>query len=402
MWHRMTAVRLTALGLLAALLLAADDGADTGPRLDDHGWWWAMQTGLIELPAPPSVPEDGLLVANGPEGPTAIAGIRYEIDDDVLDATLVLEIADEQGGEVATIRACTADARWRGAQAGTWEDRPSANCDEAEVTGQRDEGGETWRFDLMPLIGDGVADVILLPGPLQDPDEAGDGGPDGAPGGDDAPATPGAPAPDVGSEDEQESDGAPFQVAFEPPSDDSVEVTSGFGFGSSGDEPDASSLAGSDPGADSEPERPEPRSAGDLDMGSGPGPRASTDEPAGSARTPEVAGSAPPSSDEPVTLGGSQQDQRAADAVAMQPGSFGDDRIRQVAALVALIAGVGALVTWRVPTPLRSGLAGLRSSQIVRPEQVAKILPATTGGEAETRGLGRFRRPRDGDAPPLV
>ena len=417
MRQRTTILRVTALGVLAALLIAADGEGDTGPRLDDHGWWWAMQTGLIELPAPPSVPEDGLLVGNGIDGPTAIAGIRYELDeDDAMGATLVLDVADEQGGEVAGIRACAAIARWRGAQAGAWEHRPSSDCDEAEVSGQRDEDGETWSFDLTPFVTNGVANIILEPGALAQPDGAGEGAPDGVPEGEDS-GDPSAPegattasqdAPDAG-DDGEDPDSAPFQVAFEAPADESVEIVAGFGSGADDFEapdPEGSELETGEVGDDPEPQDvPEPQDAQSLDMGSEPGPAPSGDRGTGSADPPEVAESEqPPSqSQDPVALVPPGDEQQAApDTVAMEPSGFGDDPIRQFAALVALVAGLGALVTWRSPANLGTGLAGLRPSQIVRPEQAARSLPGRSEAEQATRGLGRFRRPRDGKAPPLT
>jgi hypothetical protein len=414
MRQRTTILRVTALGVLAAMLIAADGERDTGAELDDHGWWWAMQTGLIELPAPPSVPEDGLLVGNGIDGPTAIAGIRYELDeDDAAGATLVLEVADEQGGEVAGIRACAAIARWRGAQAGTWEHRPGSDCDEAEVSGQRDEDGATWTFDLTPFVANGVANIILEPGSLAQPDGAGEGTPEGVPEGEDGDA-PTAPegastasqdAPDGG----EEPDSPPFQVAFEPPADGSVELMEGFASGAhdfEAPDPEASEVETDTDVDEPEPQDvPAPQSAQSLDMGSEPGPAPSSDRGTGSADPPEVAESEQPrsSAQDPVALVPPGEEQQAAtDTVAMEPSGFGDDRIRQLAALVALVAGLGALVTWRSPANLTTGLAGLRPSQIVRPEQAARSLPGRSEGELATRGLGRFRRPRDGKAPPLT
>jgi hypothetical protein len=411
MRQRTATLRVTALGVLAALLIAADGEGETGPKLDDHGWWWAMQTGLIDLPAPPSVPEDGLLVGNGVDGPTAVAGVRYEVDeDDAMGATLVLEVAQEQGGEIAGIRACPAIARWRGAQAGTWEHRPTSDCDEAEVSGQRDEEGETWSFDLAPFVTDGVANIILEPGALATPDEAGGGGPEGLPEdeGDDPAAPDGASTASQQPADGQEPDSAPFQVAFEPPADDSVQIAAGFGSDDDFEAPDPGDVdvetdeVGDEPVP---PQAPEPQESQRLDMGSVPSPAPAENPRTGAADPPEVAESQPPQSEsqDPVALVPPGDGQQAApDTVAMEPSGFADDRIRQLAALVALVAGLGALASWRRPANLGMGLAGLRPSQIVRPEQAARSLPGRSEAEQAARGLGRFRRPRDGTAPPLT
>lgn len=367
----------------------ADPMPATGEaELEDAGWWWYLQTGVVDLPPPPSVPEDGLMVGNGADGSTAVAAVRYLLeDDDISGATLTLEVASEQGGEAAGIRACPAIARWRGAQAGAWEQRPGSDCEEGEVAGTRDEDGETWTFELAPLADNGMINVILQPGALEAPEEA-EGSPDA-----EDPA-----APETAEEDEPS---APFQVAFEPPEDASLAVVGGFGADGDFDAPDPSG-PGEAPDAEQAPDV-EDSAALDMDQSASSPP---AEEGASEADAPEVAESQPPREEESTTLVAPEDDGQQSgtqEPVAMQEVGFGQDPIRQIAALLALACGLAALVLWRAPTTGggTTGLAGLRPSLIVRPDQAARHLQADSVAEQSARGLGRFRRARTGEPPPL-
>lgn len=382
--------RIAVLGVLAALVWAAAPAEGGGSELDGAGWWWRAQTGLVEAPPPPSVPEDGLMVGNGPDGATAIAGVRYELEDeDATSATLTLEVADDQGGEAAAITACPAIARWRGAQAGTWEQRPTADCDGVAVAGVRDEDGESWTFDLGLLIDEGWVNVVLQPGAFEGaaPEE-------GAP----------EDAPDGGQSSEEEAT-PPFQVAFEPPADESLEAGAGFGdvdpdefgadgTGASGEPSDAAEADGAPSGS--------PQNGVPLEMGADPGP--APDAEVADAPPPDVADANEPADrDEPVALVAPDANEQAEgnEQVAMEPLSFGQDRIRQLAALLGLSCAVAAVLLWRSPDG--AGLAGLKPSLIVRPELAASSLPGVAGGDGAgpVGGLGRFAKPRNGEPPPL-
>lgn len=355
--------------------------------LEDHGWWWRV-AGLSGLPSPPWVPEDGLAVARDVEGPSAIAALRYDVGDDVSMATLTLEVSSEQGGETAGIRACPARARWRGADAGDWEHRPGAGCDAGEAPGERDDEGETWTFDVGHLVDDGTLNIILLPGEAETPEGA--------------PPEPGA---DAAQEDDE---GPPFQVAFEPPTDDSLEASEGFGLDDTEDDFDSDGFA-SDEAFSEDPKQSGPPEGGadsGAPMPSGSGPQQSlsgggpTDAPA-----PEVAGADEPAeeSDEVRLMPPEAADQqpRAGDGTAAAaPAGFGQDRGRQTAAGIALLTAVAAAMLWLSPGGV-AGLHGLRQSLIVRPEVASSLGAAAAGGSGASGGLGRFAKPREGAPPPL-
>jgi hypothetical protein len=387
---------LVLTGLLWAVALPAL-GAGS---LEAHGWWWRV-AGLSGLPSPPWVPEDGLAVARDVEGPSAIAAVRYEVGEDVSMATLTLEVANEQGGQTAAIRACPARARWRAADPGDWQHRPGADCEAGEVRGERDEEGETWTFDVGLLVDDGTLNIVLLPADAEEAPEA---------------APPGAET----STADEGGDGPPFQVAFEPPTDDSLEASEGFGFG---DDATGGGATGGDFDSDGfeadetpEPETGsgEPQQAGPPDFGADSSAPLSSPQGGGQsqpggepsqAAAPQVADDSDEpaeESDEDIVLmppETAEQQPQAQDA-AMAPVAFGQDRARQAAAAVALMTAIAAAMLWLSPGGA-AGLHGLRQSLVVRPEVATALGTAAAGSEGVRGGLGRFIKSREGDPPPL-
>lgn len=169
-----------AVGLVSLIGGAAPAGA---AELQDAGWWWRANPGQAsvtppglpeaglpasppETPAPPDVPEGGLVVEQGPDGATAVSAIRFDVGD-ASAPVLELQTASTQG--VPALQACPAATVWSGTDAGRWDGRPQAACDPddggASVTGEEGEEGR-WTFDLMTLVGDGgILDVVILPAP---------------------------------------------------------------------------------------------------------------------------------------------------------------------------------------------------------------------------------------------
>lgn len=170
-----------AAAVAAVVAVALPAGA---ARLEQHGWWWRAQAGLLlaDLPPPPDVPEGGIAVELAPDGANAVAAVRYRLEAGETDPVLVLTPASEQGE--AAVDACPAAAFWSPARAGVWDERPAPDCDAGRVAGERaDDGG--FRWPLSALVRDGgVLDVVLVP---------------------------------AGS--------APFRVTFEAPTDRSLETT---------------------------------------------------------------------------------------------------------------------------------------------------------------------------------
>lgn len=161
--------RAAGLALLTAAvsILALPGGADA-TELTQVGWWWRVEDGSLPatLPAPPTVPEGGLMVAGAPDGATAIAALHFELADDEVSPVLTLTVADggDQGGEGAILAACLTGSAWQPASPGAWTSKPAAACAEGSVTGVRSDDGTAWSFALAPLLSDGVVDVTLVPG----------------------------------------------------------------------------------------------------------------------------------------------------------------------------------------------------------------------------------------------
>ena len=385
------------------LLLGAPVAAEEAVH-DEHGWWWRAQTGALDLPRPPFVPEDGLAVGQDVEGPTAVSALRFEVgEDDVVSATLVLEVDSEQGGEVAEVRACRAATSWSGTEAAAWDERPEADCEAGQVSGMRDEDNELWAFEVGPLLEDGVLDVVLLPD--ADGDEP-----------DDAAETP---LPTETSAAQQEG-GAPFQLSFEAPHDGSLDVGGGFddfdadGFDdANGFEEEGFNEAGAPPEPETGEQDPPEQVAdpGELDTAPAPTGAEADDEPR-EAQAPEVADpdaqQQDPPAEEVVELTQPEDSAQATDeGVAAAPVAFGGDGARQVAGLVSLATLLAAAILFLSDrgTSL-AGIPGLRNSRIVRPEVAQSRLPrlvpqSQQGAQGTVGGIGRFVRPREGEPPPL-
>ena len=164
MRKRLLGVAVALTGMAGSLVLGgvAADAA----TLSKSGWWFRPQgtAGLLVLPAPPGVPEGGLMVSATPEGPTAIAALRYETTDSESEPTLELAIVNEAGP--SAVQACPVASDWAPAAAGRWEAKPLDNCGVAAVKGTKSPDGKTMSFGLAAVENEeGVIDIALVPVP---------------------------------------------------------------------------------------------------------------------------------------------------------------------------------------------------------------------------------------------
>ena len=164
-------VVLGACGLAFSGPAAAGSGSTT---IDDVGWWWRVQQGppLPPVPAPPTVPGDGIMVSGAPEGATAMGAVRMTLPAGDGAPVLTLQVVPDTaaGLDTALLLACQAGSAWTGGSAQNWESAPSPLCEQS-VQGQVADDGTTVTFPLGPLqFGDQI-NVILVPGadPLQPP-----------------------------------------------------------------------------------------------------------------------------------------------------------------------------------------------------------------------------------------
>ncbi len=133
------------------------------------GWWWRLQQG--GLPAPPTVPDDGIAVAMLPDGPSMVSAIKLRRDTaTALPVRIELDAVHELGVTQGAAVACPADASWAPARAGAWSERVRAFCDLGMVPLKRDEARPKWIADISPLldvgktVGSGEAvSIAILP-----------------------------------------------------------------------------------------------------------------------------------------------------------------------------------------------------------------------------------------------
>jgi len=153
--------------VLGAASLAFGPALPAGAAaLIDAGWWWRLQgDGPLALPAPPTLPEGGLMIQGAPDGAVAVAALRFTIPDGEANPVVELPIADGggQGAGDAVVLACPAASGWTGGAARPWSQRPEVDC-AAPSIGVVAEDGSTLTFDGLRLPAGGVLDLVLLPG----------------------------------------------------------------------------------------------------------------------------------------------------------------------------------------------------------------------------------------------
>ena len=165
----MTRLRPRLLGLAAAATAAAAAMMATAPTgwadaPSAYGWWYEANAGLpVPSPAPPSVPPDGLYVANGVSGPAAIAALTVPVPPGAAMGPLVLHVA---GSPLMTQPpvACPLRSSFKPAEGGAWADRPTYDCMHAMKIGSVDSAKTTVSFDASPFLRDGVVAVAILAG----------------------------------------------------------------------------------------------------------------------------------------------------------------------------------------------------------------------------------------------
>lgn len=341
---------LGAVLLLSALLIGLVSPRADAATLTQAGWWWRVNDPLLTaaVPAPPTVPEGGLMVAGAPDGATAIAALHFELDDGEGAPVLTLGVADngDQGGASALLAACLTGSAWQPESGGAWTNKPFPACDQASVTGVRAEDGSSWTFALSPLVSDGVLDITLVPGVVPDL-------PAGA-------------------------NGSSFQLVFAPVTDASLATTSGAGPSAPLDIP------GLGAGAPAAP------AAGDFAAPSAGGGLSLPPVPAASSFTPSL-----PTEDQGLTATAPVVQQRNAPLPTSAPIASVEDH-RLLGMTILALCGGALLWSSQLPTPLPRRLGGLDLGGTGEPGDAP--LPDAPGQHA---GLGRFARPRSGSAPRL-
>jgi hypothetical protein len=327
--------------LLGATLLGLAPSSAQATALTQTGWWWRVNDPLVPatVPAPPTVPEGGLMVAGAPDGATAIAALHFDVDADQGSPVLTLAVAEngDQGGDGAVMAACLTGSVWQPESGGAWINKPFPACDEGSVTGVRSEDGKTWTFALAPLLSDGILDITLVPG--LDPDL-----PAGV-------------------------NGSTFQLAFVAPTTASLTTTGG---------------AATPPIELPEFGAPTPEAGGSFDAPAFGGDLALP--PAG-AFTPSL-----PEADQGLTATAPVVQERNAPLAASTVEAVEDHKV--LAVVILALCGAALLWSAQLPTPDLRRLGGFD-------HRGGPDHPSPPPSAPETGGLGRFARTRSGPTPRL-
>ncbi|MBV8979908.1 MAG: hypothetical protein JO086_03310 [Acidimicrobiia bacterium] len=159
--------------------MAAAAGAAVSARVPAHavdglqtGYWWQAQPAGAPLPAPPTVPANGMWVSGSELNPVAISAIHFEVSPDeaaplltakVQSAFPPVQVSSAANALQIVVMACPATPGWAPAKAGAWTAKPKYDCAGA-VTGTLSPDGTTLSIDLGGVVKDGAVDVALVPG----------------------------------------------------------------------------------------------------------------------------------------------------------------------------------------------------------------------------------------------
>ena len=165
------------IAIVAAMVATA--GAVVSSRVPAHavggvqtGYWWQAQPAGAPLPAPPTVPANGLWVSGTEVNPVAVSAIHFDVSPDeqapllaakVQSAFPPVQVSSAANALQVVVMACPATPGWAPAKAGAWTAKPKYDCAGA-VTGTVSPDGTTLSLDLGGVVRDGAVDVALVPG----------------------------------------------------------------------------------------------------------------------------------------------------------------------------------------------------------------------------------------------
>lgn len=277
----------------------------------------------------PTVPDGGLWVANDPTGAAAISAIRYR--GDIGAGELTLDFAPGST-TVGRMLACPALSSFAPGPEGAWGDRPAHDCDRLSLTGRLSTDASSLQFTIpqgfLPF-GERVLDIIILPDPTV---------------------------------------GDVFSVYFEPPGEDSLDVSQGQ-------------------------ELPAPiAELPDLDPAGLPEPVAPFDDGGFTTGTPSLTSGGGTGIVADEDSGSDEQASALPEPIAQILEPFTESRTGRIIAIVTLLLMGGGL--WYFGgTPIRQprllgALAGDTPAIVDQPSDAG-------------RGIGRFRRDRNAPPPRL-
>lgn len=129
-------------------------------------WWFELQSKSLPTPLPnvPVVPDGGLYVQQGPNGPTAYGALHYAASD-AANATLTLVAAPGSTTSLgAPVQACVTSGPWTmpKQEPGAWDDAPKYGdpCTPGKIAS---DGSAVAFFLDTPFIENGAIDVAIVP-----------------------------------------------------------------------------------------------------------------------------------------------------------------------------------------------------------------------------------------------
>ena len=300
-------------------------------------WWWRATPNATALPASPPTPVEpgGLYVAGEPTGPAGLSALRLTLADNQAASELVLVIdTDERTGVPKAqgdlkLIACPAARVWAPEEGGPIERAPA--CDPAGLAFGSVVGDKV-RFPVGGLVRNGALNIVIKP-----------------------------------------ADGAVFQVAFDKPGADAIQVTTYASEGDGGGPEGYQDFVGFDFGpAFDVPAAPStPSLVGDLPVQAPPAALAPTAPASGPSQT--------------IPASSFPRARQAKEA-----------RTPQVVAAMVL---VGLILVYlgllQAPGHMPQLLGPFRRESVA-----PAVAPPVDVGELP-RGIGRFARPRIGPAPKL-
>lgn|GEM_PF-2640844 len=165
-------IAIVAAMVVAAGVVVSSRGPARAVQGVESGYWWQGQPDGAPLPAPPTVPANGLWVSGNEAAPVAIAAIRIQLAPDETAPALTAKInsafppvqaTSAANADQLVVMACPTNGAWKPAQAGAWSGRPQYDCGRA-VSGTVSPDGTTISFDLSGVEADNKVDVALVPG----------------------------------------------------------------------------------------------------------------------------------------------------------------------------------------------------------------------------------------------
>ncbi|MCU1460660.1 MAG: hypothetical protein JWO37_735 [Acidimicrobiales bacterium] len=163
--NRRLALRVLAGGAVlaaAGFVVVGGDGGQAG-AVDgvQHGYWWSAQPGT--LPAPATVPKDGLWVSSSATGTQAISAVRFSLGPGESAPILTLGINSRTPVATGAVIACPTASAWAPGDAQSFAAKPAADCSTGSVGGVVSDDGTKMAFDLSLLPVATTYSVVLSP-----------------------------------------------------------------------------------------------------------------------------------------------------------------------------------------------------------------------------------------------